>query len=98
MLDGSDAGIRLAAAQRAAEHRGRRDVGIAASRWRRGHGLFAARRRGDRLRRLDAAAKRIERVLWNDPASGVMRHADAGYAIAVDVARAKGLDLPMQRG
>jgi len=46
----------------------------------------------------DAAAKRIERVLWNDPASGVMRHADAGYAIAVDVARAKGLDLPMQRG
>jgi urocanate hydratase len=46
----------------------------------------------------DAAAKRIERVLWNDPATGVMRHADAGYAIAVDVARAKGLDLPMQRG
>ena len=42
-----------------------------------------------------AAAKRIERVLWNDPASGVMRHADAGYAKAIDVARAKGLDLPM---
>ena len=30
----------------------------------------------------DAAAKRIERVLWNDPATGVMRHADAGYEIA----------------
>jgi len=43
----------------------------------------------------DDAAKRIERVLWNDPATGVMRHADAGYATAIDVARAKGLKLPM---
>jgi urocanate hydratase len=43
----------------------------------------------------DAAAKRIARVLWNDPASGVMRHADAGYAKAIEVARAKGLNLPM---
>jgi urocanate hydratase len=42
----------------------------------------------------EAAAKRIERVLWNDPATGVMRHADAGYDIAVDCAREKGLDLP----
>jgi len=41
-----------------------------------------------------AAAKRIERVLWNDPASGVMRHADAGYDIAIDCARANGLNLP----
>ncbi len=40
------------------------------------------------------AAKRLERVLWNDPATGVMRHADAGYDIAVDCAREKGLDLP----
>ncbi|OKO75478.1 hypothetical protein AC630_24590 [Bradyrhizobium sp. AS23.2] len=40
------------------------------------------------------AAKRIERVLWNDPASGVMRHADAGYEIAIDCARANGLNLP----
>ena len=45
----------------------------------------------------DAAAKRIERVLWNDPATGVMRHADAGYAKAIEVAKAKGLDLPMLR-
>jgi urocanate hydratase len=45
----------------------------------------------------DAAAKRIERVLWNDPASGVMRHADAGYARAIEVAADKGLNLPMQR-
>ena len=40
------------------------------------------------------AAKRIERVLWNDPATGVMRHADAGYEIAKDCAREKGLKLP----
>lgn len=40
------------------------------------------------------AAKRLERVLWNDPATGVMRHADAGYEIAVDCAKAKGLKLP----
>ena len=42
----------------------------------------------------DAAAKRIERVLWNDPASGVWRHADAGYEEAVKCAREKGLRLP----
>ncbi len=42
----------------------------------------------------DAAARRIERVLWNDPATGVMRHADAGYDIALDCARDKDLDLP----
>jgi urocanate hydratase len=43
----------------------------------------------------DAAARRLERVLWNDPASGVMRHADAGYELARDCARANGLNLPM---
>jgi urocanate hydratase len=43
----------------------------------------------------DAAAKRIERVLWNDPGTGVMRHADAGYEIAIQHARDKGLNLPM---
>ena len=41
-----------------------------------------------------AAARRIERVLWNDPATGVMRHADAGYDIALGCAREHGLDLP----
>ena len=40
------------------------------------------------------AAKRIERVLWNDPATGVMRHADAGYDIAIECARQHQLDLP----
>jgi urocanate hydratase len=43
----------------------------------------------------DDAARRLERVLWNDPGTGVMRHADAGYDIAVDCAREQGLDLPM---
>jgi len=42
-----------------------------------------------------AAAKRLERVLTNDPASGVMRHADAGYEIAIACAREQGLKLPM---
>lgn len=41
------------------------------------------------------AAEKIGRVLWNDPASGVMRHADAGYATAIDCAREQGLNLPM---
>ncbi|OQA37829.1 MAG: Urocanate hydratase [Acidobacteria bacterium ADurb.Bin340] len=43
----------------------------------------------------EAAAKRLERVLWNDCGTGVMRHADAGYEIAQACARAKGLKLPM---
>jgi urocanate hydratase len=42
----------------------------------------------------EAAAKRIERVLWNDPASGVMRHADAGYETAIECARENALDRP----
>jgi len=42
----------------------------------------------------DDAARRLERVLWNDPASGVMRHADAGYEVARDCARQNALNLP----
>jgi len=41
------------------------------------------------------AARRLERVLWNDPATGVMRHADAGYDIAVQCAREQKMKLPM---
>ncbi|MGH7105121.1 MAG: urocanate hydratase [Acetobacteraceae bacterium] len=41
-----------------------------------------------------AAADRIARVLWNDPAMGVIRHADAGYEAAIECARANNLDLP----
>jgi urocanate hydratase len=41
------------------------------------------------------ADRRLERVLWNDPGTGVMRHADAGYEEAQACAKAQGLDLPM---
>lgn len=43
----------------------------------------------------DEAAARIARVLHNDPATGVMRHADAGYEIAIECAAEQGLNLPM---
>jgi urocanate hydratase len=46
----------------------------------------------------DEAAERIARVLHNDPATGVMRHADAGYQIAIDCANEQGLNLPMITG
>ncbi len=46
----------------------------------------------------DEAAQRIARVLWNDPATGVMRHADAGYDAAVACAQEQGLNLPMITG
>ncbi|MEO8667053.1 MAG: urocanate hydratase, partial [Bauldia sp.] len=42
----------------------------------------------------EAAAARLARVLWNDPATGVMRHADAGYDLAIESAREHGLNLP----
>ncbi len=44
----------------------------------------------------EAAARRIARVLWNDPASGVARHADAGYESSFEAAQANGLRLPMR--
>ena len=43
----------------------------------------------------EAADRRLARVLWNDPGTGVMRHADAGYEIAKACAREQGLHLPM---
>jgi len=46
----------------------------------------------------DEAAERLGRVLWNDPATGVMRHADAGYEEAIACAREQGLDLPAITG
>ena len=46
----------------------------------------------------DDAHQRIARVLWNDPATGVMRHADAGYETAINCAKDQGLDLPMIDG
>jgi len=46
----------------------------------------------------DEAAAALERVLTNDPGTGVMRHADAGYEVAERCARAKGIDLPGLEG
>ncbi|MCH7796788.1 MAG: urocanate hydratase, partial [Proteobacteria bacterium] len=46
----------------------------------------------------EAAARRLERVLTNDPGTGVMRHADAGYESAIDCAHEHGLNLPMIEG
>ncbi|MCY4503498.1 MAG: urocanate hydratase, partial [Alphaproteobacteria bacterium] len=46
----------------------------------------------------EAAAARLGRVLWNDPASGVMRHADAGYEDAIACARENALNLPFLDG
>ena len=46
----------------------------------------------------DAADRRLERVLTADPGTGVMRHADAGYDLAIETARERGVDLPMITG
>jgi urocanate hydratase len=43
----------------------------------------------------EEAARKLERVLTNDPGTGVMRHADAGYERAIDVARERGVHIPM---
>ena len=95
MRDGSDAVSDWPLLNALLNCASRRDVGVAASRRRRRHGLLAACRHGDRVRRhAEAAAKRIARVLWNDPATGVMRHADAGYEDAAACAREHRLDLP----
>jgi urocanate hydratase len=44
----------------------------------------------------EEAARKLERVLTNDPGTGVMRHADAGYERALDVARERGVRIPMR--
>jgi urocanate hydratase len=46
----------------------------------------------------EAAGRRLNRVLTADPGTGVMRHADAGYDLAVDTANERGIDLPMING
>ena len=43
----------------------------------------------------DSGDRRLERVLTADPGTGVMRHADAGYELAIETARQRGVDLPM---
>ena len=87
---------RLAAPERDAERRRRALPG-----WRcTTEAASASAARSTRARRSwptarDEGAFRVERVLTNDPGTGVMRHADAGYEIALEHARATGLDLPM---
>ena len=44
----------------------------------------------------ELAAQKLERVLTNDPATGIFRHADAGYAVSIDVAEREGLPIPME--
>jgi urocanate hydratase len=46
----------------------------------------------------ESADRRLERVLTADPGTGVMRHADAGYPLALETARERGIDLPMVNG
>jgi urocanate hydratase len=82
--------VRLAAAQRAAQHR----VGATWVSLHHGGGVgMGFSQHSGMVIVCDGtpeAAKRLERVLWNDPATGVMRHADAGYDIAIDCAREQG--------
>ncbi len=93
MRDGSDAVSDWPLLNALLKHGVGRDLGVAAS-WRRrriGYSQHAGM-----VIVCDGtpeAAKRIGRVLWNDPATGVMRHADAGYTGAIDCAREKGLKL-----
>jgi urocanate hydratase len=94
MKDGSDAVSDWPLLECAGQHRVGRDLGQPAPWRRRRHGLLPAFRHGVVADGTDAAARRLERVLWNDPASGVWRHADAGYDIALDCAREHGLNLP----
>ena len=87
---------RLADPERAAERGLRRDLGLRPPRRRRGHGLLDPRRAWwwSRTGPPEAAA-RLQRVLTTDPGTGVMRHADAGYERAVEVARQRGVQVPM---
>ena len=86
---------RLAHPQRLAQHRLRRRLGGGAPRRRGGHGQVDPRRRPGGGRRHRRGAFRLERVLTNDPGTGVMRHADAGYPRAIEVARERGVRIPM---
>jgi urocanate hydratase len=43
----------------------------------------------------EAAARRLERVLTSDPGMGIVRHVDAGYELAIETAKAKGVKIPM---
>jgi len=95
MRDGSDAVSDWPLLNALFKLRERCNLGQHSSWRRRRHGFFSARRHGDVADGTEAAAKRLQCVLTNDPASGVMRHADAGYEIAIQCAKEQGLILPM---
>ena len=87
---------RLAAAERSGQHGRRRELGVDPSRRRRGHRLLAACRHGRRRRRQPIwPPQKLERVLTTDPGMGVIRHVDAGYELAIEVARERGVRVPM---
>ena len=73
-------------------------VGEHPQRWRRRHRPVAARRAGVGGRRFASGRGRLERVLTNNPAMGVIRHTDAGYERAATVAAERGVRVPMARG
>ena len=88
--------VRLAAAERAAQHRERRDLGVAPPRRRRRHGLLAARRRGDRLRRHARRPTRASRACCGTiPAPASCATPTRATTEAIECARENGLDLPM---
>ena len=90
---------RLAAAQRARQHRVRRDVGLASTTA--AASASAARIHAGQVTVADGtplAAEKIARVLTNDPGMGVIRHVDAGYDRAVEVADERGVRIPMREG
>ena len=88
-------GLRLAAAQRAAQHAPRGATWVSLHHGG-GVGMGYSQHAGMVIVAdgTAEAARRLERVLWNDPATGVMRHADAGYEEAIACAREQGLKLP----
>ena len=89
---------RLAAAQRDGQHGRRRDVGLDPPWRRRGHRLQPARRDGGRGGRHRARGEEARRGCSSDPGMGVVRHVDAGYERAIDVARERGVRIPMLDG
>ena len=101
MKDGSDAVSDWPLLNALLNCASRRDLGLAAPRRRGRHGLLTARGHGDLLRRI--GSDRRSRApsgtgpLTNDPATGVMRHADAGYQLAIDCAQDNNLNLPTVR-
>ena len=99
MNDGSDAIADWPILNALRQHRRRRDLGERPPRRRRRHRLQPARRHGRRRRRhARGRAARLERVLTTDPGMGVIRHADAGYERAIEVARTRGVRIPMLDG